>query len=55
MKPFALKQHEKDSAEVRALRAEEVVAVAGGRQKAPKLNTITVTPSGSSDDGADAE
>jgi hypothetical protein len=54
MKPFALKQHDKDSVEVRALRAEEITAVAGG-EKPKKTNTITVTPSGASDDGSDAE
>lgn len=55
MKPFVLKQHVKDAAAVEALRVEEIEAVGGGGQRLQdaKLNTITVTPSGNSDDGSD--
>jgi hypothetical protein len=52
MKPFVLKQHEKDNAAFRELRQEEVGEVSGGM--IPKLNTVTVHPNGSADDGADA-
>lgn len=53
MKPFVLKQHEKDFAKLRELRPEELDKVSGG--KAAKLHTVTVTPNGDGgDDGADA-
>jgi hypothetical protein len=52
MKPFVLKQHEKDNAAFRELRLEEVGEVSGG--EVPKLSTVTVHPNGSSDDGSDA-
>lgn len=56
MKPFILKQHEKDFAKLRELRelcADELESVSGG--KADKLNTVTVTPNADGgDDGADA-
>lgn len=52
MKPFVLKQHEKDVKKVRELRADELESVSGGMIK--KLNTVTVTPnSDGGDDGAD--
>lgn len=56
MKPFILKQHEKDFAKVRELRAIELAHVAGGIvQVVDKLNTVTVTPDGDGgDDGQDA-
>ena len=57
MKPFILKQHEKDFAKVRELRTEELEQISGSadpRQIAHKLNTYTVTPDGDGgDDGAD--
>jgi hypothetical protein len=56
MKPFILKQHEKDFAKQRELRelcGDELESVLGG--KAQKLNTVTVTPNADGgDDGADA-
>jgi hypothetical protein len=53
MKPFILKQHEKDFAKVRELRASELGLVSGGLNT--KLNTVTVTPDGDGgDDGKDA-
>ena len=53
MKPFVLKQHDKDFASVRALREEELSSVSGG-VKPTKLNTVTATPNGDGgDDGAD--
>ncbi len=57
MKPFILKQHEKDFAKVRELRDSELAEVGGGREtKIPKLNTMTVTPDGDGgDDGTDEE
>lgn len=57
MKPFVLKQHDKDFAAYRELRDEEMKDVSGGeRNNRPdiKMNTMTVTPSGDGgDDGAD--
>lgn len=54
MKPFILKQHEKDYAALRELRADELNIPAGGLKRIPKLNTITSSPAGTSgDDGAD--
>jgi hypothetical protein len=54
MKPFVLKQHERDFARLRALRESELELVSGGQQKPIKLNTITVTPDGDGgDDGKD--
>jgi hypothetical protein len=54
MKPFILKQHEKDFAKVRELRVSELAHVAGGMVE-DKLNTVTVTPNGDGgDDGKDA-
>ncbi|MGN6514099.1 MAG: hypothetical protein ACTHKZ_11095 [Lysobacteraceae bacterium] len=58
MKPFVLKQHDKDYSALRELRDEELQAVAGGmaaaRRKTTKLNTVTVTPNGDGgDDGQD--
>lgn len=54
MKPFILKQHEKDFAKLRELRASELKLVAGSFVE-PKLNTVTVTPDGDGgDDGRDA-
>ena len=58
MKPFILKQHEKDFQKVRELREDELESVSGGMVDAlvdEKLNTVTVTPnSDGGDDGADA-
>jgi hypothetical protein len=56
MKPFILKQHQKDFAKVRELRSSELERVSGGKeQTVEKLNTVTVTPNGDGgDDGADA-
>lgn len=55
MKPFILKQHEKDFAKLRELRASELELVLGG-QVPIKLNTITVTPRGDGgDDGKDED
>ena len=53
MKPFILKQHDKDFSELRELRKEEIGSVSGGEKASVKLNTITVSPHGSSNDGAD--
>jgi hypothetical protein len=51
MKPFVLKQHDKDFAKVRELRASELKIVSGG----VKLKTTTVTPdTDGGDDGSDA-
>lgn len=51
MKPFILKQHEKDFARLRELRASELKVVSGGI----KLPTTTVTPDcDGGDDGTDA-
>lgn len=57
MKPFILKQHEKDFAQLRELRASELDLVAGGMVLPDeKLNTVTVTPNGDGgDDGKDAD
>ena len=57
MKPFILKQHEKDFAKLRELRASELDLVAGGIVLPDeKLNTVTVTPNGDGgDDGKDAD
>lgn len=53
MKPFILKQHDKDFAKLRELRDNELKFVAGG---IPKLNTMTVTPNGDGgDDGRDGD
>lgn len=55
MKPFILKQHEKDFAKLRELRASELELVLGS-QDPVKLNTITVTPRGDGgDDGKDED
>jgi len=52
MKPFILKQHDKDFAKVRELRESDLKLVAGGM----KLNTVTVTPSSDGgDDGRDGD
>lgn len=52
MKPFILKQHEKDFAKLRELRTSELKLVAGGM----KLNTVTVTPNNDGgDDGRDGD
>lgn len=58
MKPFVLKQHDKDRASIRELRDSELKHIAGGARNPnytsdTKLNTTTVTPRGSKDDGAD--
>jgi hypothetical protein len=54
MKPFVIKQHEKDWAELQTLRSEELKHVSGG-ERPPKLGTITVTPNGDGgSDGSDA-
>jgi hypothetical protein len=54
MKPFILKQHDKDYAKVRELRADELERISGTKEKIPKLNTMTVTPDGDGgDDGTD--
>ena len=54
MKPFILKQHEKDFAKVRELRASELILVSGSLVE-EKLNTVTSTPNGDGgDDGKDA-
>jgi len=54
MKPFVVKQHEKDFALQRELRVEEFGLVSGGTPT-KKLNTVTVTPDGDGgDDGQDA-
>lgn len=57
MRPFVLRQHEKDRAAVRVLQAAELEKVGGGRchsnDDATKEETITTTPSGSSNDGCD--
>jgi hypothetical protein len=57
MKPFILKQHEKDFAKLRELRARELELVSGGIVNPDeKLNTMTSTPSGDGgDDGKDAD
>ena len=53
MKPFILKQHEKDFTKLRELRASELKLVVGGNTK---LNTVTVTPNGDGgDDGRDGD
>jgi hypothetical protein len=46
MKPFILKQHEKDFARVRALRATTLEHVLGGTKDPIELQTVTVTPNG---------
>lgn len=52
MKPFILKQHDKDFTKLRELRENELKLVAGGE----KLNTVTVTPSSDGgDDGRDGD
>lgn len=52
MKPFVLKQHDKDFAKLRELRDSDLRFVAGGS----KLNTVTVTPnSDGGDDGRDGD
>ncbi len=58
MKPFVLKQHDKDRASIRELRDSELKHIAGGAENSDyvpttKLSTTTVTPRGSKDDGAD--
>lgn len=53
MKPFILKQQEKDFAKLRELRDNELKHVSGGDDK---LNTVTVTPKGDGgDDGRDGD
>jgi hypothetical protein len=53
MKPFILKQHEKDFAKLRELRESELKLAWGGSEK---LNTVTVTPnSDGGDDGRDGD
>lgn len=53
MKPFVLKQHERDFAKLRVLRASELKLVSGSQIK---LNTVTITPhSDGGDDGKDAD
>lgn len=62
MKPFVIEQHEKDRDSIRELRETELAQVSGGgigdgywdsQGPITKLNTTTVTPRGSKDDGAD--
>ncbi len=54
MKPFVIKHHEKDWAELQTLRSEELKHVTGG-ERPPKGHTVTVTPNGDGgDDGNDA-
>lgn len=57
MKPFVIAQHEKDRANIRELRETELAHVGGGNDSPnlieSKLNTTTVSPGGSKDDGAD--
>jgi hypothetical protein len=61
MKPFVMKQHEKDHGALRELRTHELEAVSGGRasaglaiQEPIKLNTVTITPNADGgDDGCD--
>jgi hypothetical protein len=54
MKPFVLKQYEKDYAKVRELRRAELGDIVGGGGKC--LPTITVTPGQSpADDGSDCD
>jgi len=59
MKPFILKQHDKDFSAMRVLRDEEMEQVYGGLTSNRmlldhKLNTVTVTPRGDGgDDGSD--
>lgn len=56
MKPFILKQHEKDFAKLRELRTDELELATGGAQQPIKLNTVTVTPDGDGgDDGKDED
>jgi hypothetical protein len=55
MKPFILKQHDKDFAKLRELREAELENVSGGLI-VDKLNTMTSTPSNDGgDDGRDAD
>jgi bacteriocin-like protein len=55
MKPFILKQHDKDFAKVRELRESELAHITGGFEVDEKLKTVTVTPNGDGgDDGKDA-
>lgn len=58
MKPFVLKQHDKDYSAIRELRDEEMKRVYGGVCRSPdgttKLSTVTSTPRGDGgDDGCD--
>ena len=63
MKPFVMKQHEKDHGALRELREHELEAVSGGQiragvgltpQKPIRLNTVTITPNADGgDDGCD--
>ncbi len=54
MKPFILKQHEKDFVKLRELRTSELKLAVGGMDI--KLNTVTVTPnSDGGDDGRDGD
>lgn len=57
MKPFVLKQHDKDFAALRSLRAEELAQVSGGLKNCgSKSETLTVTPDGDGgDDHCDAD
>jgi hypothetical protein len=45
MKPFVLKQHEKDFAKLRELRPEELDAVSGGIDNKVRSATTAWTPS----------
>ncbi len=53
MKPFVIEQHENDRKSIRELRDTELSHVSGGRVADTKLNTTTVSPNGSKDDGPD--
>jgi hypothetical protein len=60
MTPFAIKQHEKTSPKMRALREEEIGRVTGGTvTKCPKGKDVTMTirPGGgpAANDGCDTE
>ena len=53
MKPFILKQHDRDFAKLRELRESDLKLASGGSMK---LNTVTVTPnSDGGDDGRDGD
>ena len=62
MKPFVLRQHEKDRAALRVLQDAELELINGGMMAKcpspddiPKESTTTVTPDGSKDDGCDED